>query len=251
MRLFVVKAKTLFIGILAVLMVCVCIGASGGIRSVFKVGNREIPIYCVERKDNKAALTFNCAWNDDDIERILSTLDEYGVKATFFVVGDWAEKYPESLKKISERGHEIGNHSYNHAHYAAMKKADILQDIQKCDDVIENVIGKDVMLFRAAYGEYTDDVVRACDETGRVYIQWSVDSLDYGDASKDEIVSRVVPKTQAGSIVLMHNGTKNTANALPEILGELTRKYELCKVSELIYTEDFIIDGAGKQIKTN
>ncbi len=251
MRLFVIKGRTLFFCILAVLMVCVGIGASSGLRSVFQVGDREIPIYSVERKDNKAALTFNCAWNDDDIDQILNTLDEYGVKATFFVVGDWAEKYPESLKKIAERGHEIGNHSYNHAHYAAMRKADILKDIQKCDDVIENVIGKDIVLFRAAYGEYTDDVVRACDETGRVYIQWSVDSLDYGDAAKEDIISRVVPKTQAGSIVLMHNGTKNTAAALPEILSELTKKLELCTVSELIYTEDFIIDGTGKQIKTN
>ena len=67
---------------------------------MFNVNGREIPIYSVERDDNKIALTFDCAWNDDDIDSILDTLDKYNCKATFFVVGDWAEKYSESLKKI-------------------------------------------------------------------------------------------------------------------------------------------------------
>ena len=249
MKLYVIKGRTLFFGILAAIAVCVCIGAGAQVQSVFRVGNREIPIYCVERDDNRLALTFNCAWNDSDIDAILTTLDEYGVKATFFAVGDWAEKYPEALAKIDAHGHEIGNHSYNHAHYSQMGKDAILADIQKADDVIEQVTGKDVTLFRAAYGEYTDDVVKACDETGRVYIQWSVDSIDYGDAAKADIVNRVLSKAKAGDIVLMHNGTKNTAAALPEILAELTKKYELCTVSDLIYKDNYVIDGTGQQIK--
>ena len=91
--------------------------------SVFNVNGREIPIYSVERADNKIALTFDCAWNDDDVDSILDTLDEYGCKATFFVTGDWAEKYGDSLEKICQRGHEIGNHSYNHADYTKPLKA--------------------------------------------------------------------------------------------------------------------------------
>ena len=67
---------------------------------MFNVNGREIPIYSVERCDNKIALTFDCAWNDDDIDSILDTLDKYNCKATFFVVGDWAEKYSESLRKF-------------------------------------------------------------------------------------------------------------------------------------------------------
>lgn len=248
MRLFVVRAKTIVIAALVLAVCGVGVGAGNQIRETFRVGNREVPIYCVERQDNKIALTFNCAWNDEDIDRVLDTLDSYSVKATFFAVGTWAEKYPEAVKKIDSRGHEIGSHSYNHAHYAPMQKADILLDMDKGDAAIQKITGKAVTLFRAAYGEYTDTVVQACDETGRTYIQWSVDSLDYGDAATADIQARVLSKTKPGSIVLMHTGTKHTADALPAILENLTKQYTLCTVSELIYHENYSIDATGKQI---
>ncbi len=249
MKFFVLKGKHLFFCILAFIVLCVCV-ASGGVSAVFKVGNREVPIYCVERDDNKIALTFNCAWNDDDIDSILKTLDAYGVKSTFFIVGEWAEKYSDSVKLISEHGHEIANHSYSHSHYNKLNKEEILADIEKCDNLLYDICGTKPYLFRAAYGEYYDDVVKACDESGRYYIQWSVDSIDYGDATGNDIYNRVVSKTKNGSIILMHSGTANTAKILPKILSELTKQYEPCTVSELIYKENYIIDGTGKQIKS-
>ncbi len=246
MKCFVIKGRTLFFAILSAVCVCICIGTVNS-QSVFKVGNREIPIYCVEREDNKIALTFNCAWNDDDIDNILKTLDAYGVKSTFFIVGEWAEKYPESVKRIYEEGHEIANHSYAHDHYSKWSKKKILEDIEKCDNLLEEITGTKPVLFRAAYGEYNDNVVLACDESGRYYIQWSVDSIDYGDATETDIYNRVLDKTEAGSIVLMHSGTKNTAKILPKIIADLSQNYELCTVSDLIYKENYIIDATGKQ----
>ena len=221
-----------------------------GTKSVFKVGEREIPIYSVERNDNAAALTFNCAWNDSDIDRIISLLQKYNVPATFFAVGTWAEKYPDALKKLSDAGFEIGNHSYNHAHYNKLSKSDILADIQKSDDVIFNITGKKPYLFRAAYGEYNNDTVSACDESGRVYIQWSVDSLDYKSSSAEEITRRVLDKTKNGDIILMHNGTKFTADALETLLPALCKKYTLVSVSDLIYKDNYTVDAAGRQHKS-
>ena len=247
MNFFVIKAKYLFLGILSVIALCICIGSVGSV-TVFKVGNREVPIYCVDRPDNKIALTFDCAWNDDDIESILKTLDAYNAKGTFFIVGEWAQKYPESVKHIAEAGHEIANHSYAHDHYKHWSKEKILADIEKCDLLLESITGTRPVLFRAAYGEYTDNVIKACDESARFYIQWSVDSIDYGDASKEEIYSRTVPKVESGSIILMHNGTQNTAKVLPEILGALSENYEFVTVSDLIYKDNYIIDPTGKQI---
>ena len=249
MKLFVIKGKTLYFAILGLIILCI-FTVSGGVMSVFKVGNREVPIYCVKRDDDKIALTFNCAWSDDDIDSILKTLDSYGVKCTFFIVGEWAEKYPESVRLIANQGHEIANHSYSHNHYKKMSKEEILNDIKKCDDLLYEITDIKPILFRAAYGEYNDDVVTACDETGRYYIQWSVDSIDYGDASENDIYQRVVSKTEAGSIILMHSGTANTAKVLPKILSELTKKHSLCTVSELIYKDNYIIDATGKQIKS-
>lgn len=249
MRLFVVKSKYVFFIILAAVIACVSIGAIG-ITPVFKVGGREVPIYSVQRNDDRLSLTFNCAWNDDDIDSILKTLDAYDVKCTFFIVGEWAQKYPESVKLIASHGHETANHSYAHDHYSKWSKEQILSDIEKCDALLDGLTGERPTLFRAAYGEYNDTVVQACDESGRYYIQWSVDSLDYKAGSPNEIYNRVVPKAKAGDIILMHTGTEYTAKILPEILAGLTKQYTLCPVSDLIYTENYIIDAAGKQIKS-
>lgn len=72
---------------------------------------KELPVYSVQTEENKIALTMNCAWNADDIDQILKTLEEQNVKLTFFMVGDWVDKYPDAVKKISDAGHEIANHS--------------------------------------------------------------------------------------------------------------------------------------------
>jgi len=250
MRFMIVRARTLFCLILCICAVGIGIGCIGDVVPVFLVGERELPIYSVEREDNKLALSFNCAWNDSDIDTILNTLEEYGVRCTFFAVGTWAEKYPEALKKISDAGHEIGNHSYNHAHYSKMSREEILADMQKCDDVIAKLTGQKPELFRAAYGEYNNTVVSACEDSGRSYIQWSVDSLDYKAKSAEAITKRILGKTKPGDIVLLHNGTDFTAEALPVLLESLSAEYELCKVSELIYRENYTIDANGVQKKS-
>lgn len=247
MNFYVIKLKHVIFTAL-VLFAAFVIGASiPKAVSVFNVNGREIPIYSVERDDTKIAVTFDCAWNDEDVDAILKTLDEYNCRATFFVVGTWAEKYPDALRKISEAGHEIGNHSYNHADYTKMNIADIQADLDKCDAVIEEITGAKPMLVRAPSGGYNDMVVKAIESSGRLYIQWSVDGIDYGDAEAQSIYERCTKRTQAGDIILLHNGTKNTANVLPKILESLECKYKFAPVSELIYTENYTIDNTGRQ----
>ena len=225
-------------------IMCLWLGKSS---AVYKVNGREIPIYSVERDDNKIALTFDCAWNDDDVDQILDTLDLYNCRATFFVVGDWAQKYPSSLQKIYQRGHEIGTHSYNHKDYTKLSRQELDEDMELCDSVVEEIIGIRPKLFRAPSGGYNDSVIEVCEARGNTYIQWSVDSIDYNDASQKEIYERVVPKTKAGDIILMHNGTANTANILPQILAELSKNYSFSTVSDMIYTDNYRIDHTGRQ----
>ncbi len=247
MGVVVVKLKHLIIAALIIAAVpIICINAPRAV-SVFRVNGREVPIYSVERADNKIAVTFDCAWNDDDIDDILDTLDKYNCKATFFVVGTWAKKYPDALRKISERGHEIGNHSYDHADYTKLSAGEITDDLDKCDAVIAEVTGEKPYLMRAPSGGYNDTVVKAVENSGRTYIQWSVDSIDYGGASEQAIYDRSVKKTSAGDIILLHNGTENTAKVLPKILEALECQYEFATVSELIYRENYIIDNTGRQ----
>ena len=249
MNFFVIKLKHIIIAALILVAIPVIWFSTSKAVTVFMVNGREVPIYSVERDDNKIAITFDCAWNDEDIDSILDTLDKYNCKATFFVVGDWVEKYPDALKKISERGHEIGNHSYNHADYTKMSAEAIIADLDKCDAVIEQVTGKKPHLMRAPSGGYNDTVIKAVDKTGRTYIQWSVDGIDYGDALPQDIYDRSVKKTEAGDIILLHNGTKSTANVLPKILEALECKFEFATISELIYEDNYIIDNTGRQFQ--
>lgn len=251
MKVFVFTKK-----IIAGIVCCCILGVAAGIftaaRSIptFRVGNREIPIYCVDRDDKKIALTFDCAWNADDITSICDTLDAYHAKATFFAVGDWAKKYPDAVKELSQKGHTIGNHSYNHAHYKKLSKTEMLSDMEKCDAVLEDLTGQKPTLFRSPYGEYNNTVIQTCDESGRTYIQWSVDSIDYGDASADDILRRATTEVKSGDILLLHNGTKNTAAALPQILKNLSDQgFTFVSVNDLIYPSNYTVDHAGKQIQ--
>ena len=211
---------------------------------------RLLPIYSVETEEKAVAVTFDSAWTAEDISSIAKTLDSYGCRATFFVVGTWAEKNPDAVRLLSDRGHEIAGHSYDHAHYNNLTESELMADMAKCDAAIKNITGKNVPLFRSPYGEYNNTVVRAANESGRYLIQWDADSLDWKDLSEGEIINRVMKKVKNGSIILLHNGTKNTASALPKLLDKLKSEgYSFKSAGELIYRDNYKINSEGRQIK--
>ncbi|MEE0866786.1 MAG: polysaccharide deacetylase family protein [Clostridia bacterium] len=211
---------------------------------------KDIPIYSVKRDDNAISVTFDCAWGDGDIDKIIAVLDKHKCKATFFVLGTWAKSHPESLKKLHNSGHEIGNHSYNHTYYTKLNSEEMLADMEKCDNEISGIIDIKPTLFRAPSGDYNDNVVFTCEESGRKYIQWSVDSLDWRNLTGEQMLERIIPKTQSGDILLFHNDTAHTAESLDTILTALEEKgFKFLKVSDLIYKDHYTIDHTGKQIK--
>ena len=211
---------------------------------------RTIPIYSVEQDDGKIAITFDCAWGAGDMESILSTLKNHNCKATFFVLGTWAEQNPDIMKKIVSEGHEVGNHSYNHTHYTAMSQNEMLADIDKCNKAIKDTTGVTPVLFRAPSGDYNNSVIEAAHGKNMEYIQWSVDSLDWRGLNCEQVLERIIPKTKSGDILLFHNGTPHTAESLERILTELEGKgFSYLKVSDLIYKDNYTIDHTGRQIK--
>ncbi len=102
---------------------------------------RLLPIYCVQRDNKAVSLTFDAAWGNEDTELLISILGRYHVKATFFVVGDWVEKYPESVKALMDAGHEVMNHSDDHAHFSRLSSEEIISNVSACSDKIEAVTG--------------------------------------------------------------------------------------------------------------
>ena len=141
----------------------------------------------------------------DNTQKILDVLADYGVKATFFVVGNWADQYPEQAKAIVESGNELMNHSNAHDHYNSLTADQIIADVNTCSDKIEALTGVRPTLIRCPFGEYDDHVISAIRSIGMEPIQWDVDSLDWKGISAGEITKRVTGKVTNGSIVLFHN----------------------------------------------
>ena len=210
--------------------------------------SKQLPIYCVETDENKVSLTINCAWNADDIDCILETLSKQDVKVTFFMVGDWVEKYPDSVKKIYEAGHEIANHSDKHKHVNNLTYEQNVEEILNCSKKIEAITGTKPILYRGPYGEYNDTVIKAARDNGNEMIQWSLDTLDYNGLDGEQMWDRLNNKITKGSIILMHNGTEHTADSLEKIITNIKEKgFNIVTVSQLIYKENYQIDSAGTQ----
>ena len=192
----------------------------------------------------------NCAWNADDIDQILRILQDNQTKITFFMVGDWIDKFPEAAKKIHEAGHEIASHSNTHPHVNQLTYEKNIEEIEKSNDKIEKITGKRTKIYRAPYGEYNDIVIKAAQDKGYHTIQWNLDTLDYTGLTGEEMWKRLEGKIKEGDIILSHNGTKHTADSLDQLLKNIKNKgLEVVCVSDLIAQENYTINNNGTQIK--
>ena len=211
---------------------------------------RLLPIYSVETDEKVVSVTFDSAWTAEDIPLILDALKKHNCRATFFVVGSWAEKYPDCVKLIHNSGHEIAGHSYNHAHYNSLSSNELTSDMDKCDSVIKGITGEVLPIFRAPYGEYNNTVVSAALDSGRTLIQWDIDSLDWKDLSYEDMAKRILPNLKNGSVILFHNGTKHTASSLDMLLSAIEEKgFTFKSICEMIYKDNYEIDHTGRQKK--
>ena len=209
---------------------------------------RVLPIYSVQRDDRVVSLSFDAAWGNEDTQMLIDILNKYNVHATFFVVGEWVDKYPESVKALADAGNEVMNHSSTHPHMAQLSAEQIQTEVNTCADKIEDVTGTRPTLFRCPYGEYNDTVVSTINGLGMHVIQWDVDSLDWKGISAGEITKRVTGKVQSGSIVLFHNAGEHTPEALPDILDYLLAEgYKIVPISKILLTCDYTIDHEGRQ----
>ncbi len=212
--------------------------------------NKNLPIYCVDTKKKEIALTFDVAWGKEDLVDILSILEKAGVKATFFVTGEWVRKYPEDAKRLCEKGHELGNHGDNHKYMTRLSMGEQKKEILDLHEKVKDLTGVSMKLFRPPYGDYDASVILTARKCGYEAIQWSVDSLDWKDYGVLDIVSRTVEhkNLENGAILLLHTGTLYTRDALELLIDSLKQKgYRLVLVSELIYKKNFVIDYSGKQ----
>ena len=239
-----------------VLLIFICIILSVFINyrdgATFFRMNKKIPIYSVATNEKKVAITFDTSWGKDNTKVILDILEKYKVKATFFIIGKWANEFPDEVKQINIKGHEIGNHSYRHPNMTQLSNDEIKKEITLTDEKIYEITGQTTKIFRCPEGSYNDLVVKTAEFTGKYCIQWDVDSIDWREEGADIEYKRVIKKTKPGSIILFHNNAKYTPENLPKIIQKLQKDgYEFVVVSDLIHKNNYYLNNEGKQIPNN
>ncbi len=248
------KQKTMVTILVAALVIAGAVSLPKMVSVTSTVNGRELPIYCVDTDEKKVALSFDAAWGNEDTQKILDILKEYNVHVTFFMTGGWVNDFPEDVKRIQEAGHDLGNHSENHKNMSQLSDSEKQTELMTVHERVKELTGVDMELFRPPYGDYDNAVITCAKSCGYYTIQWDVDSLDWKNYGVDSIIQTVLEhkNLQNGSIILMHNGAKYTAEALPKVIEGLQEKgYEIVPISELIYKENYHMDVTGRQIKDN
>lgn len=213
---------------------------------------KELPIYCVDTKEKEISLTFDVAWENEDMKDVLNILKKEKVKATFFFSGEWVARYPNDVEKIYKAGHDIGNHGDHHKYMTKLSKEEQQEEIRGAHDKVKGLLGISMDLFRPPYGDYDSGVIKNVEEMGYYSIQWSVDSLDWMEPGVDTVIDNVChhKNLNKGGIILMHTGTKCTKKALRPMIQNLKRQgYAFVPVSKIIYRNSYRINPEGKQIK--
>lgn len=209
-----------------------------------------IPIHSVDTEEKTVAITINTAYGQQFTDEILEVLDEENVHVSFFAMGSWIDKYEEDVKKIHKKDHEIGNNSLTYPHFTKISNEQIINELKNNEEKLEKVIGVSNKIFRPPFGDYNGDIVKTISSLGYSSIMWDVDSLDWSNKTEKEICETVLKQVNNGSIMLFHNNSDKTANAMKKIIKELKLEgYSFKKVSDLIYKDNFYIDHTGRQKK--
>ena len=252
MHFVCVKFRTIRAVLLILLVgVLLSINIGGNVAASVYFNNalRKVPVYYVGTDKKQIAISFDAAWGADKTEKIIEICNEFNVKATFFLVGFWVEKYPEMVKKIYENGFEIGTHSNTHPDMTKLSHEDQKLELSTCMNLIKKITNQDVKIFRPPFGAYNDSLINVAEELGLTTVQWDVDSLDWKGLSAMEINNRVLNGVKNGSIILCHNNSDHILDALPIMLDRLQKRgYTITPVGDLLIKGDYIIDNNGMQI---
>ncbi len=206
-----------------------------GIQAVQTAYVQKVPVYSVPTPDKQVALTFNCAWDIDHTDEYVEILQNYQVEATFFVTGVWAEKYTNAVNQISEAGYEIGNLGNTYERIPQLSQADMMSNLMQCNETLKKITSKTPKLFRPPYGDYNALLLDTVNTLEMQTVQWDIDSFDQHNITVQEIADKIMKEVKSGSIILLHNRSDLTLEALPYVIQMLQSEgYEIISVSQLM-----------------
>lgn len=217
------------------------------------VNGRELPVRSVHTEEPEVVLTFDVAWNSEDLEELLAILKEEGVRATFFLTGEWVDQNPEQVKLIAGGGHDLGSHSQSHENMTLLGEEERENELEQVRAKVWELTGRQMEFFRPPYGNYDDALILQAKEMGYYTVTWDVDSQDWKDYGEAAIKKEVLDNKELkkGSIILFHAGTRYLAGVLGELIRGLREAgYEPVPLSELIIRGDYRLDVTGRQQST-
>lgn len=201
------------------------------IKEVFKVQVQQKEAQGTEKK--KIALTFDDGPHPQYTPEMLAALKERGVKATFFLLGQEVEKYPEIVKQIQEEGHLVGNHSYRHEQLSKLSMEQACNQVERTNKLICDITGVYPSYLRPPFGDWHEKL--DC-EMNMVEVLWDIDTLDWSSQNHGAIVKKVLKNIQENDIILMHDGYETSVTAAMEIIDTLQKEgYEFVTVDELLF----------------
>lgn len=238
MRFILLPRKKLLYGGVALIVLIVLL-----IMMSILVNNKPVPTiqmdpyYQGNIQDPNVALTINVDWGEDIIPGMLKVFKEKNVKATFFITGRFADKFPDIVEKIAKEGHQIGNHGYSHPHPDKISVEENKKEITKTEDILAKYTKEKINVFAPPYGERGQNCLKACEKLGYKTILWTADTIDWQQPppSVKTLVERVTGKKLTnGAIILMHP-KPHTLKALPLIIDTIQEKgYKLRKINEIL-----------------
>lgn len=197
--------------------------------SVLAKGNKD---------ESDIALTFNISWGEEKVHDILKQLKEHNATATFFISGEWAEKHPDIVEKISEDEHEIGMLGYRYKSYLDQNIEEVQKDLFEAQDVFQKLGHEDINLLRTPSGHFNEDIIDLTDQLGFQVVHWNINPNDWENPGTQNIIDLVMQQTENGDILLLHasDAVKQTAGALDIILPALTNKgFEFITITEMMH----------------
>ena len=153
------------------------------------------------------ALTFDDGPHPIYTPQILDILDQYQVKATFFMIGSRMEEYPDTVKEVSARGHLIGNHTYTHpGNLGTLSPKELKWEIDQCQLSMQRIAGQDTHLFRPPRGVLNPEIIKSVQKKGYTIVLWGICTHNYKAPTPEMMAARVINSAHPGLIVLLHDG---------------------------------------------
>ena len=233
---FFMKKKYILTGLFGLLVTC------GGLFWQYAVYEGSDPVRktatvisnadWADPEEKLVALTFDDGPHPVYTEEILDVLDQAGIKASFFMMGKEAELYSDVVKKVSDAGHLIGNHTYTHANVCQISADETTEEITKTNDILEGLTGKRPQFFRPPFGCKNETLEK---QTGMFWIFWDVDTLDWSLQNAEQVYCKVVKNVGENDIILMHDAYPSTVEAVRELIPALQEMgYTFVTVDRLV-----------------